>query len=152
MWRRFWKYVPTGLPDDICWPWQSSLDAHGYGQLSDKPNRTVLKAHRLSYEAHYGSLPDDVWICHRCDNPECVNPRHLFAGTPADNHADMVSKGRHSYPPRMLGDNHPQRLLSESDVIEIRKSGKDRKELASIYGVSVSTITAVLVRQNWKHL
>jgi hypothetical protein len=88
----FWAKVRVGEPDE-CWPWIGCLGRRGYGDL------TVLgekrKAHRLSWEFANGPLPAGAWVLHRCDNPPCVNPDHLFAGDSATNVHDMHAKGRH---------------------------------------------------------
>lgn len=149
--QRFWKYFPERQAEDECWHWKGSLDAHGYGQLSDKPNRTVLKAHRLSYEHHNGSA-DGLDVCHRCDTPSCVNPSHLFAATHAVNMADMLKKGRGGRPPIYRGSSHSQAVLSEADVAAIRNSKTLGSVLSRQFGVAQSTISAIKHRKIWAHI
>jgi hypothetical protein len=88
---RFWEKVKKSDTND-CWEWQSTTNNKGYGTISIK-GRSRL-AHRFSYEIHNGSIPNGLNVLHRCDNPLCCNPAHLFLGTQRDNIADMVAKGR----------------------------------------------------------
>lgn len=90
----FWERVLVGSADD-CWLWQGSVRNNGYGQLQRRAICKIpLKAHRVAWELTNGSIPDGVYVLHRCDNRRCCNPSHLFLGTGLDNINDMVSKGR----------------------------------------------------------
>ena len=89
---RFWPKVAKSGPDD-CWDWTGRLDRDGYGRITE--NQKPMLAHRASYLIAHGELDPSLNVCHTCDRPRCVNPRHLFLGTQKDNVIDMHSKGRH---------------------------------------------------------
>ncbi len=93
--ERYWAKVEK--TNDGCWGWVSGTDAFGYGRLIAPGGRKNLKAHRVSWELHNGPIPGGMCVLHRCDNPPCSNPDHLFLGTKADNVADMNAKGRSYY-------------------------------------------------------
>lgn len=140
---RFWKMA--SVRETGCWEWTGSKCGRGYGQV--KMDYVNLRAHRVAYMLVHGD-PGDLFICHACDNPSCVNPAHLFAGTPADNMADRSAKGR-----APSGENHPQAKLSADDVKSIRAAwegkGGTQGKIAADYGVSRSTISAIVNGQNW---
>lgn len=130
--------------DSGCWQWTAHADKNGYGVLpGDKKN---IRAHRLSYEIHVGQIPKELFVCHRCDNPGCVNPDHLFLGTAKDNNQDSLKKGRH-----YVGEKNGRAKLTWEKVKNIRQSNKSKKELAIIYEVSVQTIKAVKNNKVWKN-
>lgn len=91
MFDRFWNKVDRS---GDCWTWQGSRDRKGYGRVS--VNQRPVLAHRFSWTLSHGPIPDGLCVLHKCDNPPCVNPEHLFLGTIADNNRDMVAKGRHA--------------------------------------------------------
>lgn len=90
---RFWKHVEK---TDGCWLWNGATGEHGYGSIGGEGGAGNLRANRVSWQLHYGKVPDGLHVCHRCDNPPCVRPDHLFLGTRKDNLQDAKAKGRTS--------------------------------------------------------
>lgn len=151
---RFWSKVHrTGNPDE-CWEWTACRHVRGYGQVAWLG--VCGKTHRIAYELTFGPIPEGKCILHRCDNPACCNPRHLFAGTQLDNIRDRHSKGRTSHASRNIGERSGRSKLTESQVVEILRRhatlGETERSLAVEYGVTVSAIHLVVTRQNWRHV
>lgn len=132
-----------------CWTWRGALNGHGYGQLAVGAARPEI-ASRAAYMAWVGPLADGAVVCHRCDNPPCINPAHLFIGTRGDNNQDMAAKGRHAH-----GARAPYARLTDADVFEIRRryaaGGIRYVDLADEYGVSKSEIGHVVLGKRWRH-
>ena len=147
---RFWEKVAP--PDERgCLLWRGSiLKANGYGQFNPAGTGSTTTAHRWAWEHWRGQVPDGMHVCHVCDVRACVNVAHLFVGTPAENVADKVRKGRHR-----PGEQHPMAKLSESDVLEIRMragAGEPQSSLASDFGVGENCIYAVVSGLTWRHV
>lgn len=134
--------------DEECWEWEGVTDKDGYGELSVwmQPGYKKYRATRLSIQFYKGDLVDDLLVCHKCDNPSCVNPKHLFQGTPQDNATDMVNKKR-----SMVGERNNKAKLSIADVLYIRNSGKKTMELVRELGVNRSTILNIRKVKTWRH-
>lgn len=149
---RFWQFV--GKPTESgCREWQGGTSSKSrYGALADGTGRKVY-AHHRAYELAYGPIPVGLWVLHRCDNPLCVNPRHLYAGTPSDNAIDRERRGRSNRIIR-LGSDNKNAILTDADVLEIRRLHHRvrAKELALRFGVSVNTIYSIQLGYSWKHL
>lgn len=120
-----------------CWVWIKSRNNKGYGVTSF--GNLKQYAHRASYSHFVGKIPKGVEVCHRCDNPACINPDHLFLGTHADNMRDSVAKGR-ARNQVMHGTDHPMALLTAKDVKYIRSSHRSMKSMAEELGVAYSVV------------
>ena len=150
-WRdRFWSKVERGEAADDCWGWSAGVHSQGYGLLWVGRTR---KAHRLSWEIHNGPIPAGACVLHRCDNPPCANPRHLFLGSQADNVQDMMDKDRGNKP---RGESVGRSVLRETDVREMRRL-RAREEvtfvaLARTYGVTPVTAEYAVKGKTWRHV
>lgn len=148
---RFWAKVDQ---DGECWLWTGS-NYRGYGRLRvgsrrDGTRRLELATH-LAWTIANGPVPDGMWVLHRCDNPPCVRPDHLFVGTCADNVHDMIAKGRACHP-RMPGELSRRNKLSNAAVAAIRarsSGGEPQSSLAAEYGVSRSLVCMVVRGKRW---
>jgi hypothetical protein len=132
-----------------CWNWTGAFVSakRPYGKLvvgsrSDGSRRTT-SAHRASYETWRGPIPDGLCVCHRCDNPRCINPGHFFLGTKRDNAADRDKKGRLVVPLNPTGESAVRAKLTAAEVREIRSSALSSRKIAETYGVSDSHIRAI---------
>lgn len=151
--ERFWPKVQK-KGEDECWEWQAGKNKNGYGRFrigsrTDGTYRTV-SAHRLAWELCNGPISKGTMVCHRCDNPPCCKPRHLFLGTAIDNSADRDRKGRHKV---RFGSEHGNAKLTWDDVDEIRKLRTCGLTLAAIgarFGVSESRICTIAKNKEWR--
>jgi hypothetical protein len=131
-----------------CWLWTGADRGNGYGCLMI--DGVLTSAHRYSYELkHQRSVPEGLFVCHKCDTRACVNPDHLFLGTPKINQHDKLRKGRDAAP---CGENHHASVLTTSDVLAIRASEESGVILAAKYGVKPSTVTKIRKGKAWAHV
>ncbi len=135
----FWSHVKKGPG---CWEWNGGrVGGRGYGYMGF--GKKSERGTRVSWELHHGCIPDGIYVLHRCDNPKCVRPSHLFLGTQFDNMRDCVKKGR------------VRSKLSEADVVSIRRrvtKGETRSAIAREYGVSPSNICVLMQGKTWRHI
>lgn len=154
---RFWARVEYE-PNSGCWLWTGAPVRKGYGRIhvgGRRPKGRDILAHRFSWAVSWGPIPNGAWVLHRCDNPPCVNPDHLFLGDHVANMADMAAKGRAVNTPHR-GEEQIQAKLSDSAVNRIRTlyaSGQaTQRGLAAQYGVSKTLIGNVVRGENWNHV
>lgn len=140
-------------PISQCWEWTARKYPSGYGQFSwlVPPNKHKTQlSHRCSYLLFKGPIPIGINVLHKCDNPSCVNPDHLFLGTTQDNSDDKVSKNRHNH-----GNISHQHILSELDVRNIRSqpiSNGCISKWSKLYNVSYTCMFNVVHNITWKHV
>jgi hypothetical protein len=138
---------------NTCWVWQGGRNGEGepYGRFGLKQGKTVY-AHRYARELIHGPIPEGVCVLHKCDNPPCVNPDHLFLGTRADNNADKMMKGRFPVP---KGELNGRSILTEQNVHKIRdliKIGIPLKKIACRMQVAHNTIYDIATGRRWSHI
>lgn len=168
---RFWKKVDRSAGDDSCWPWMGYRVPRGYGYFTPGAGAKKDWAYRWAWRLTHGDIPAGLEVCHKCDNPPCCNPAHLFLGTHAENMEDMAKKGR--WKPRAVptGDAHHMRRcpelvkrgeenqtakLTEEQVKEIRQlfgTGEWTKTaLAEKFGVTRTNIYIIVTGRGWKQV
>lgn len=148
--QRFFEKVSVKSKSE-CWPWVANTSPKGYGMIGS--GKTKVGAHRVSWEIHKGSIPDGLQVLHKCDNPPCVNPRHLFLGTHGDNMRDMVEKHRNK---DVKGEKNPMSKLNGCEVLKIRrrrkKFGETLRSLATDFGISKSNVSFIVRNESWTNL
>ena len=147
--NRFWAKVDQRGVDD-CWDWKAGKDKDGYGLYNGALyGQQVRKAHRFAYMLFRGAIPEGANICHTCDNPSCVNPRHLYAGSPASNMQDKMERGRSNIP---RGEDSPHARITEEVARKILIDPRRYDEIAAEYGVSFGTVSNIKNKHSWAHL
>lgn len=157
---RFWRKVDKRGHDE-CWPYMEALDSRGYGKFW--MNGKSIRASRVAYILTHSEIPSDLFVCHKCDNPSCCNPAHLFTGTGAENSADMVKKNRQSsgnkhaqaiLPNRPRGSRHPNARFSEEDVKAMRDlyvSGEwSQHAIARVFNTAQSVVQNIVTMKSRK--
>lgn len=147
----FWANVDKA---GVCWIWTGDTTAQGYGRFYDGEKQVA--AHRLSWEIHFGPIPDGQFVCHHCDNPPCIRPDHLFLGDHSANFRDAARKGRNAAqrrPELHAGERNGNAKLRWKDATEIRRRyahGASRSRLAREFGVAYSTIDSIIKGRTWR--
>ncbi len=148
--ERFWKFVSIKGPDD-CWTWNGGKMRDGYGAFPIR-HLKIYAAHRAAYTISKGPIASGKFICHSCDNPSCVNPSHLFEGTPKENSMDSVKKGRWA---KAVGEQTTLAKFTRSKIIEMRRlaaSGVNTRQLAKEFDTCPSNVWSIVARKTWAHV
>ncbi len=148
--ERFWAKVLIAEGDG-CWEWQRGRFPKGYGRVAlprhGNDTQPQEGAHRIAWLLTNGPIPDGLWVLHRCDNPPCCRPDHLFLGTLQDNVDDMVAKGRHR-----LGRHEPRRKFDLTFVVAIRQraaAGESHRSIAASVAVNRRTVDRIVARRRY---
>lgn len=147
--ERFFEKVNKPQSKDGCWMWGRATDKCGYGtfRLVMGDGKIETLAHRASWILNVGPIPIGKHILHTCDHPSCVNPKHLFAGTPKENTQDMIDKGRDRF--------RESAKLKDYQVIKIREmadSGLSSRKIAKHFPVGYHAVLAILSKKVWRHV
>lgn len=145
--ERFEKYYVKGAENE-CWEWARYKDKRGYGTF--RCGKKKIYAPRFSWTLYVGEIPDGLFVCHKCDNPGCVNPAHLFLGTHLDNMQDCANKGRR---PKQDGEKNNAAKLMEVQVKAIREMRRDgvwEYVIAKEFGVTQSTVSMIVNNKTWR--
>lgn len=155
--ERFWEKVdktPGHGPNGDCWVWTGARNPKGYGNFSS--NKRFFKAHRHAWSLFNGEIPKNIFVCHRCDNPSCVRPEHLFLGSNQDNLHDASLKGRMSSWQRAQGEANGNSRIDRRAVRAIREAFENAcfsvKQLADGFNIGRSTVLHILNRETWRHV
>jgi hypothetical protein len=158
----FWSKVDKA---GDCWLWTAATFPSGYGVFGNRRHFGTQRAHRIAYMLTHGPIAAELVVCHRCDNPRCVNPAHLFIGTQAENQADKVRKGRQArgdgqglrkHPGAAArGERQHLAVMTAERVRELRAlhaQGVPQAALARRYGIGAQTVCSIVHRRTWRHV
>lgn len=145
---RFWEKVSVGS-DDECWNWKAGLTRGGYGQFSNKVMSN--RAHRIAWHLSCGPIPTELFVLHKCDNPKCVNPNHLYLGSHGDNMNDRSVRNRCN----QKGERNAGAKLNDNivrDIFALREEGHTHKYISDKTNIRRTHVTKILNKQIWSHV
>ena len=143
-------YRRSRLTETGCWEWIGARTTAGYGEINRK--RRVRYVHRIAWELHHGPIPAGKWVLHRCDNPPCWNPDHLFLGTDQDNTDDKIRKGRMRHG-HLYGEDNPNAILTQAlakEILRRRAAGQGPTFISTSMKLKRSTVSNVFYGAAWK--
>jgi len=145
----------VSVREGLCWLWNGARDYHGYGQVM-LSSYGVQLAHRIAYILENGEIPEGLWVLHTCDVPACVNPSHLYVGTPTNNAQDRENRNRRIAPTGSLNGNA---AFTEEQILKIRaihsstsKFKPTLQRIANEYSVSLGAIKKIVYKERWSHV
>jgi len=151
--KRFWKYTDRRSSSE-CWNWTGPLLNSGYSQLGvgseSNGTRAVRMGHRISWLIHFGEVPEEKMVLHKCDNRKCVNPNHLYLGTHKENMQDAYNRMTMS-----RGEQHHNAKLTKEKVIELRNryaDGESIRSLSRSFKLDRATVKAAAIRKTWRQV
>jgi len=156
--ERFWKRIKTGNPDE-CWPWSGAHNEHGYGSVCK--DGVLRKAHRVAWELTFGKIPEGKWVLHKCDNPPCCNPNHLYIGTIVENTKDAIERkrfrsGDQHWMKKHIGSANPNTKLKEETVrlvlLEASQKLLNANQISKKFNIPRTTLRRIIDRVTWKHV
>lgn len=146
--ERFWEHV---VKSDGCWEWNGGKAVHGYGSIHDD-NGHQLRSNQASWILHHGPIPEGLWILHKCDNPPCVRPDHLYLGTHQDNMRDLILRGK-GKGAAMVGSKNVHAKLREKDIpmiYKLNELGISYTAIGRMFRVKRNAIKSIIIGKSWK--
>jgi len=157
----FWKNIERHKSSLECWNWQGYVKPDGYGQTGKKVQGTRL-AHKVAWIITNGAVPEGMFVCHKCDNPRCCNPNHLFLGAPKDNSQDMASKGRSARgakngmvtcpDSRHWGEKNGSAKLTTETAMQVFVATGTQREIAKQFGIAQNQVSRIKRKLDWAHI
>jgi len=149
--KLFWNKVEK---TKTCWLWRGGISSRGYGNFAIRKEGKIKnnRAHRFAFELVNGKISEGIYVCHECNNPICVNPKHLYLGTAKDNAKDAVRDGLYK---SLCGEKAPWSKLTENDVREIRfmsENGIPHTKIAQYFPVVRQQIDRIVAKLRWAHI